>query len=89
MNNKDGFFLLAESGRIDHAHHGVQAHLALDETLALDLAVEEAVRTLGKEAQDTLIIVTADHSHTMSFQGYSSRGNDITGLWTSKMRRVA
>lgn len=29
---------------------------------------------------DTLIVVTADHAHTMSISGYSRRGDDILGL---------
>lgn len=27
--------------------------------------------------EDTLIVVTADHAHTMSISGYPSRGSDI------------
>ena len=30
--------------------------------------------------QETLIVVTADHAHTMSFSGYPARGQDIRGL---------
>lgn len=29
---------------------------------------------------DTLIVVTSDHAHTMSISGYSRRGDDILGL---------
>lgn len=31
---------------------------------------------------ETLIVVTADHAHTMSLSGYSKRGKDILGLNT-------
>jgi alkaline phosphatase len=73
----NGFVLLVEAGRIDHAHHAGNAYRALDETIALG----EAVRAASKmtSADETLILVTADHSHTLSFVGYSSRGNPILG----------
>lgn len=30
--------------------------------------------------EDTLIVITADHAHTMSLSGYSKRGENILGL---------
>ena len=76
--NPKGYFLLVEGGRIDHAHHGTRAVKSLHETLAFDDAVQKAVDLTCES--DTLIIVTADHSHPFSIGGYASRGNDIFGL---------
>jgi len=76
--NRNGYFLMVEGGRIDHAHHDGNAFRALTDTVALSDAVRTAV---GKvDLSDTLIIVTADHSHTMFIQGYPMRGNNILGL---------
>ena len=75
--NPKGYFLMVEAGRIDHAHHAGNAYRALSETVALSDAVKKA---LGKiDLKDTLIIVTADHSHTMTLAGYPKRGNPILG----------
>lgn len=75
--NEDGYVLLVEGGRIDHAHHGVNAARALGDTVALDDAVKAALEMT--DPSDTLIIVTADHSHTLTIAGYPARGNDILG----------
>lgn len=73
----DGFFLFVEGGRIDHAHHATLAQKSLDETIEFSKAVQKAVQLTNR--RDTLIVVTSDHSHTMSFSGYAQRGNDIFG----------
>ena len=73
----EGFFLMVEGGRIDHGHHAGNAYRALTDTIALSDAVAVAQR-LTDEA-DTLIIVTADHSHTLTMAGYPVRGNPILG----------
>ncbi|XP_023947360.1 alkaline phosphatase, tissue-nonspecific isozyme-like [Bicyclus anynana] len=73
-----GFFLFVEGGRIDHAHHESYAYLALDETVEYSKAVKKA-RELTN-VNDTLIVVTSDHAHTMTVAGYPSRGNDILGV---------
>jgi alkaline phosphatase len=72
----NGFVLMIEGGRIDHANHAGNAFRALDETVSLSDAVRTAVETAPA---DTLIIVTADHSHTLNFVGYPVRGNPILG----------
>ena len=76
--NDEGYFLMVEGGRIDHAHHGGNAYRALTDTIAYSDAVETA-RSMTSE-KDTLIIVTADHGHTLSFQGYPMKDNPIMGL---------
>lgn len=73
----NGFFLMVEGGRIDHAHHYGNAYRALTDTIALSDAVQAASDLTS--ADDTLILVTADHAHTLTFAGYPRRGNPILG----------
>ncbi len=75
--SETGFLLIVEGGRIDHAHHAGNAYAALTETIELANAVSVADEMTKDE--DTLIIVTADHSHTMTMMGYPPRGNPILG----------
>ena len=75
--NPNGFVLLVEGGRIDHAHHLGNAYRALTDAIALSEAVATANEMTSTD--DTLILVTADHSHTLSFAGYPVRGNPILG----------
>jgi alkaline phosphatase len=74
----DGFYLMVEGGRIDHAHHAGQAGYALEETVEFARAVQWAVD--HTDPAETLIMVTADHSHVFTIAGYPQRGNDILGL---------
>lgn len=76
--NKKGYVLMVEGGRIDHSHHEGNAYRALTDTIALSDAVRTAVGKVNLD--ETLIIVTADHSHTFFIQGYPARGNNILGL---------
>ena len=76
-SHEDGYVMLVEGARIDHAHHAGNAYRALDETVSLARAVQAALDATSRE--DTLILVTADHSHTLGFVGYPHRGNPILG----------
>ncbi len=76
--NPRGYFLMVESGRIDHAHHGGNAFRALTDTIELSNAVRLAMQRTWRD--DTLIVVTADHSHGLTLSGSARRGNPILGL---------
>ncbi len=75
--NPRGWFLMVEAGRIDHAHHAGNAQRALRETIALSDAVAAALARV--DLRETLVIVTADHSHVFTMAGYPARGNPILG----------
>ncbi len=78
LGGDEGFFLLVEAGRIDHAHHFGNAYRALVDTRAFAEAISVATRVT--DSSETLILVTADHGHTMTIGGYPERGNPILGL---------
>uniref|UniRef100_T1GFD9 Alkaline phosphatase n=1 Tax=Megaselia scalaris TaxID=36166 RepID=T1GFD9_MEGSC len=75
--DENGYFLFVEGGKIDIAHHDTSAIYALDETAEFSKAIELARQMTSEE--DTLIVVSSDHSHTMSFAGYDERHGDIFG----------
>ncbi|MCC2606370.1 alkaline phosphatase [Planctobacterium marinum] len=76
-NNDKGFFLMVESGRIDHGHHAGSAYGALTDAIAFADAVQAAMD--ATDPDETLILVTADHSHVFTIAGYPKRGNPILG----------
>ena len=76
--NKKGYVLMVEGGRIDHAHHMNNAHRALVDTIAMAEAVQTAVDKTS--TAETLIVVTADHGHVITLGGFPTRGNPILGL---------
>lgn len=77
QKNPKGFFLMVEAGRIDHAHHTSNAYNALSDTVEFSNAVDVAIQATN--AEDTLVIVTADHGHVFTMAGYPKRGNPILG----------
>ncbi|KAG5683699.1 hypothetical protein PVAND_012965 [Polypedilum vanderplanki] len=76
--DKNGYFLLVEGGRIDHGHHFTQSRYAVDELIEFHKAIETIKNKVNLD--ETLIVVTGDHGHTLSFGGWPKRGNDVFGV---------
>ncbi|MFT3801424.1 MAG: alkaline phosphatase [Burkholderiaceae bacterium] len=73
---KKGFFLMVEGGRIDHALHATNARRALQDTVAFDDAIRTALdkmQAIDPGLANTLVVVTADHDHTLQMNGYAQR----------------
>src|SRR5499425_2979634 len=66
--NTDGFVLMVESGLIDKYSHPLDWERAVMDTIMLDRAVAAAKEFAGTR-NDTLILVTADHTHGLSLVG--------------------
>lgn len=76
QHNPKGMFLMVEGGRIDHALHETTAIKALQDTLAFDNAIKAGIAEIKKAdptLANTLIVVTADHDHTLVLNGYAQR----------------
>jgi len=90
--NKNGFFLMVEGGRIDHALHDTNAKRALQDTIALNEALDATIKKLRQsdpELKNTLIVITADHDHTLILNGYAKRtGKYVQGQETSVLGLV-
>jgi alkaline phosphatase len=72
LDNKDGFFMMVEGGKIDWACHANDAASSIQDVLALNNAVNEALKFYEKYPNDTLIMVTGDHETgglTIGFAG--------------------
>ena len=79
--HSNGYFLMVEGGRIDHALHSTNAKKALQDTVAFDNAIKAAidkVKLTDPTMANTLIVVTADHDHTLVLNGYAQRTGATT-----------
>jgi alkaline phosphatase len=73
LENKNGFFLQVEGASIDKQDHAANACGQIGETVAFDKAIGVALK-YQEEHPDTLIVVTADHSHTSLIVAEDSSG---------------
>ena len=76
--NPQGYFLMVEGGRIDHGSHANNAYRTMTDAVAMDVALKAVLAKVSLD--ETLVIVTADHSHTLSISGYPDRDTPILGL---------
>ena len=76
--NPEGYVLMIEGGRIDHGSHAGNAFRTLTDAVALNEAVKTVLQKV--DLNETLVVVTGDHSHTLTIAGYAKRGNPILGI---------
>ncbi len=67
--NKNGFVLMVESARIDKYSHSLDPERSIYDAIMLDSAVKQAKEWAKTNGNNTLILVTADHSHAVSVVG--------------------
>ena len=87
LDNRKGFFLMTESGKIDWACHANDAAASIHDVLELSNAVETAVDFYKAHPTETLILVTADHETGGMAIGYKTTNYDtfLTNLAHQKM----
>lgn len=82
-NNRKGFFLQVEGASIDKQDHATNACGQIGETVAFDKAIGIAL-DYRKHHPDTLVVVTADHSHTSQIVSEDASGSGLpTGYSTN------
>ena len=87
LQNRKGFFLQVEGASIDKQDHAANACGQLGETVAFDRAIGVAL-DYQRRNPDTLIVVSADHSHTSQIVAEDSEGEDLpTGYSTNLLTK--
>lgn len=83
--NPNGYVLMIEGGRIDHASHSNRGMDTVIEVLAFDRAIKKALDMTG-DANDTLVVVTADHeTGGMAINGYGEIDISDSKLFSEKV----
>jgi len=83
LENKNGFFLQVEGASIDKQDHAANACGQIGETVAFDQAIGVALDYQSRHP-NTLVVVTADHSHTSQIVSEDATGTGLpTGYSTN------
>jgi alkaline phosphatase/streptomycin-6-phosphatase len=87
LENKKGFFLQVEGASIDKQDHATNACGQIGETVAFDKAIGVAL-DYQQHHPDTLVVVTADHSHTSQIVSEDASGSGLpTGYSTNLLTK--
>lgn len=82
--NDDGFFLMVEGASIDKMNHPMDGPRAVYDTIEFDQAIGIA-KEWAAEHGDTLVVVTADHNHSMQVVGTHDKsdgeGREANGIY--------
>lgn len=76
LDNENGFFMMCEGGKIDWSGHANDAATSIHETIAFSDAVQVAIDFAKEHADETLIIVTADHETGGMTIGFATTAYD-------------
>ena len=82
-----GFFLQVEGASIDKQDHAANACAQIGETVAFDDAIGVAMDYQASHP-DTLVVVTADHSHTSQIVSEDSEGEDDPTGYSNNLTTV-
>lgn len=83
-DNTNGFFLMVESAKIDSGGHHNHTEQVIEEVLAFDKAIGEAIK-FAKNEGNTLVIITADHeTGGMSLPQGDINTGMVQGMFHSK-----
>jgi alkaline phosphatase len=72
LDGPQGFFIMAEGGKVDWACHANDAVATINDMIDVDNAVKAALRFAEKHPEETLIVVAGDHETggmTIGFAG--------------------
>ena len=89
-DDKDGFFMMCEGGKIDWACHANDTAASIHDVLEMSNAVQVAVDFYNQHPNDTLILVTADHETGGMTIGFTTTNYDtyLTNLTKQTMSFV-
>ncbi|MDF2511129.1 MAG: alkaline phosphatase [Herbinix sp.] len=87
LNNKKGFFMMVEGGKIDWACHANDAASTIHDTAAFSDAVDVAIEFYNEHPEETLILVTGDHETGGLTIGFAGTNYDtyLTNLENQKI----